>query len=149
MTVIIQEVYNAFKEAGVSEETARDAAEALTGYGDKFHELEREIDKRFNEVDTRFSEIERSMDQRFSEIERLMDQRFSEIERSMDQRFGEIERSMDQRFGEIERSMDQRFNKTDIEVAEIKGTLRLHQWMMGFQLALTTAVLFLILRGGI
>lgn len=39
MTVIIQEVYNAFKEAGVSEETARGAAEALTGYGDRFHDL--------------------------------------------------------------------------------------------------------------
>lgn len=37
MTVIIQEVYDAFKEAGVSEETAN---EALTGYGDRFHELE-------------------------------------------------------------------------------------------------------------
>ncbi|MGR6035525.1 MAG: hypothetical protein ACU4EQ_04740 [Candidatus Nitrosoglobus sp.] len=45
MTVIIQEVYNAFKEAGVREETAKSAAEALTGYGDRFHELEREIDR--------------------------------------------------------------------------------------------------------
>lgn len=123
MTVIIKEVYNAFKEAGVSEETAKDAAEALTGYGDKFHELEREVDKRFNEVDIRFNELEREMDKRFNEV--------------------------NIRFSELERRMDQRFNRTDIEIAEIKGTLRLHQWMMGFQLALTTAVLFLILRGGI
>jgi hypothetical protein len=94
MTVIIQEVYNAFKEAGVSEETARDAAAALTTYGEKFHTLEREIDRRFNEV-------------------------------------------------------DRRFNKIDVEITEIKGMLRLHNWMMGFQFAIMTAVLFLLLRSGL
>lgn len=94
MTVIIQEVYNAFKEAGVSEETAKSAAEALTGYGDRFHELEREIDRRFN-------------------------------------------------------SVDQRFNQVDLKIERIEGTLRLHQWMLGFQMALTSAILFLLLRGGI
>jgi hypothetical protein len=98
MTVIIQEVYNAFKEAGVKEETARDAAEALSGYSNKFYELEREIENRFNK---------------------------------------------------LEREIDQRFNKIDIEIAEIKGTLKLHQWMIGFQLVLTTAILFLLLRGGL
>jgi hypothetical protein len=91
MTVIIQEIYTAFKEAGVSEETAKSAAEALTGYGDRFHELEREMDKRFNELE----------------------------------------------------------RKIDIETTEIKGTLRLHQWMAGFQLALMIAVLFLLLRTSI
>jgi hypothetical protein len=84
MTVIIQEVYNALKEAGVSEETAKSAAEALTGYGDRFHELEREIDRRFNQV--------------------------------------------------------------DLKIEKIEGTLRLHQWMMSFQLALIIAILFLLLR---
>jgi hypothetical protein len=33
-------MYNAFKEAGVREETVKNAAEAPTGYGDRFHELE-------------------------------------------------------------------------------------------------------------
>lgn len=91
MTIIIEEIYNAFKEAGVKEETARDAAKALSGYDNKFHELEREIDKRFNNVDKQFNEIK-------------------------------------------------------LEITEIKGTLKLHQWMMGFQLALMIAVLFLLLR---
>jgi hypothetical protein len=105
MTVIIQEVYNAFKEAGVSEENAKSAAEALTGYGDRFHELEREMDRRFNLVDNRFNAIERDI--------------------------------------------DRRFNKVDVEIAEIKGMLRLHNWMMGFQFAIMTAVLFLLLRSGL
>lgn len=91
MTVIIQEVYNAFKDAGTSEEKAMDAAKALSGHDEKFHELEREIDRRFNAV-------------------------------------------------------DQRFNQVDLKIERIEGTLRLHQWMLGFQMALTIAILFLLLR---
>ncbi|QBQ54002.1 hypothetical protein [Nitrosococcus wardiae] len=87
MTVIVQEVYTAFKEAGVSEESARSAAEALTGYGDRFHDLEREMDRRFND--------------------------------------------------------------TDKQIMEVKGTQRLLQWMLGFNLALSVAVLFLLLMTGI
>ncbi|ADE14162.1 conserved hypothetical protein [Nitrosococcus halophilus Nc 4] len=119
MTVIVQEVYTAFKEAGVSEESARSAAEALTGYGDRFHDLEREMDRRFNEVDQRFNEITREMDRRFNEV----DHRFNEV--------------------------DQRFNRVDVEFEKSKGVQRLLQWMLGFNLALTAAVLFLLLRSGI
>lgn len=130
MTVIVQEVYTAFKEAGVSEESARSAAEALTGYGDRFHDVEREMDRRFNEVGQRFNEMEREMDRRFNQV----DQRFHEV---------------DQRFNAIEREMDRRFNDTDKQIMEVKGTQRLLQWMLGFNLALTVAVLFLLLRAGI
>jgi hypothetical protein len=69
-------VYTAFKDAGVSDEKAKNAAKALSEYKEEFQEIKREI-------------------------------------------------------------------------VEIKGTQRLLQWMMGFQLALMTAVLFLLLRGGI
>jgi hypothetical protein len=95
-------VYTAFKKAGVDEETARDAAEALSGYSNKFHELEREIDRRFNNVDNRFNELKLEI--------------------------------------------DKRFNKNDIEITEMKGMLKLHNWMIGFQIALTIAILFLLLR---
>jgi hypothetical protein len=76
MTIMIEEVYTAFKDAGVSDEKAKNAAKALSEYKEEFQEIKREI-------------------------------------------------------------------------VEIKGTQRLLQWMMGFQLALMTAVLFLLLRGGI
>jgi hypothetical protein len=80
MTIIIEEVYTAFKDVGVSDEKAKNAAKALSEYKEEFREVER------------------------------------------------------------------RFNKVDIEIAEIKGMLRLHNWMMGFQFAIMTAVLFLLLR---
>jgi hemerythrin-like domain-containing protein len=99
MTVIIQEVYKAFKETGASEETAQNAAKALTSYGDKFHQIEREIDNRFNK-------LEREMDKRFNELEK----------------------------------------KIDTNDTETKGKLRLHNWMLSFQLALIIAILFLLLR---
>lgn len=37
MTTMIAEVYKAFIEAGVSEETARSAAESLANYEDRFN----------------------------------------------------------------------------------------------------------------
>lgn len=43
--------------------------------------------------------------------------------------------------------MDQRFNKTDLEIAGLKGRMPLLQWMMGFSLALVVTVFLLILRG--
>jgi hypothetical protein len=49
---------------------------------------------------------------------------------------------MDRRFNEMELKMEQRFARVD-------GTQRLLQWMMGFNLALVVAVLFLLLRTGI
>lgn len=40
MSTMISEVYSAFKEAGVSEEKASAAAEALANYQDRFNRLE-------------------------------------------------------------------------------------------------------------
>jgi hypothetical protein len=56
-----------------------------------------------------------------------------------------MELKIEQRFSEVDRC----FNKIDLEIAEVKGTQRLPQWMLGFNLALTVAVLFLLLRAGV
>ena len=49
MSTMISEVYDAFKEAGVSEEKARKAAEAIAGYENRFAK----IDERFAIMDGR------------------------------------------------------------------------------------------------
>ena len=49
MSTMISEVYDAFKEAGVSEEKARKAAEAIAGYENRFAK----IDERFAVMDGR------------------------------------------------------------------------------------------------
>lgn len=46
MSTMLSEVYDAFKEAGVSDEKARKAAEAMASY-----------DKQFGEVDTKFAHV--------------------------------------------------------------------------------------------
>ena len=49
MSTMISEVYDAFKEAGASEEKARKAAEAIAGYENRFAK----IDERFAIMDGR------------------------------------------------------------------------------------------------
>ena len=43
MSTMISEVYDAFKEAGASEEKARKAAEALTNYDARLNKIENEL----------------------------------------------------------------------------------------------------------
>ncbi|MGH2603207.1 MAG: integrase [Dehalococcoidia bacterium] len=43
MTTLIKEVYEAFKEAGVSEEKAAAAATAIAGYEDRFTKIEHDL----------------------------------------------------------------------------------------------------------
>ena len=44
MTLMIQEVYDAFMAAGAGEEKARAAAEAIAGYENRFQAIERKVD---------------------------------------------------------------------------------------------------------
>lgn len=43
MSILNAELYDALKEAGTSEITARKAAEAVTGYDNKFSKIENEL----------------------------------------------------------------------------------------------------------
>jgi hypothetical protein len=43
MTIMLTEIYDAFKEAKVSDETARKAAEAIAAYDDRFAKIERRL----------------------------------------------------------------------------------------------------------
>ena len=45
MTTMISEVYEAFKEANISDETARKAAEAVVAYDSRFVSLELRMEK--------------------------------------------------------------------------------------------------------
>jgi len=43
MTIMLVEIYDAFKEAKVSDETARKAAEAIAAYDDRFAKIDRHL----------------------------------------------------------------------------------------------------------
>jgi hypothetical protein len=51
MSTMISEVYDAFREAGASEEKSRKAAEAVAAFDTRFHNLERSMDKRFSDLE--------------------------------------------------------------------------------------------------
>ncbi len=73
MNLIVSEVYDAFIDAGASEEKAKAAAGAIPlaerlATKEDLDELKKAIDDRFSKIDDRFSKI----DDRFSKIERDM-----------------------------------------------------------------------------
>ncbi len=43
MSAIVKEVYDAFKDAGVSEQKATDAAKAIADYDSKFNKIESDL----------------------------------------------------------------------------------------------------------
>ncbi len=66
MNLIVSEVYDAFIDAGASEEKAKAAAGAIPladrlATKEDLDELKKEIDDRFSKIDDRFSKIERDM----------------------------------------------------------------------------------------
>lgn len=105
------------KQAGVPEEQAEIHAEALRGV------LEEQIAARFDRVDDRFDRVDDQFDERFKQV----DARFDQI----DQRFKQV----DARFADLEN----RF-------VRLEGRVNLVQWMVGFNLAVTLAVLWLLIR---
>jgi hypothetical protein len=70
MTTLLTEVYDAFVSAGVPEDKARKAAEALSGH-------ERRFDKLENTIDLRFANLDRSLGARFASMKNEMDTRFA------------------------------------------------------------------------
>ncbi len=55
---MIAEVYDAFRDAGASDEKARAAAVALNSMDSKFESLEAKLDGRFTALDTKFAAID-------------------------------------------------------------------------------------------
>ena len=69
---MISEVYRAFKEANVSDETAARAAEAVAAYDSRFVSLDAKIDSRFAESDLKIEARFASLDVRIERIEGRM-----------------------------------------------------------------------------
>ena len=61
MSAIVKEVYDAFLDAGVSEEKAAEAAKAIAGYGHNYDSRLEAIEKRLNKMDTRLNKLESDM----------------------------------------------------------------------------------------
>ena len=73
--MIVEELYDALKEAGASEEKAKAAARAVADMENHFGNIEKELSR----IDQKVSELRSYVDQRFTELRAYVDQNFSNI----------------------------------------------------------------------
>jgi hypothetical protein len=73
---MLTEVYDAFRDAGVSDDKARSAATALSSTEPRFDVLDRKIDRLEAKIDLRFAETDRKIDR----LEAKMETRFAKAD---------------------------------------------------------------------
>ena len=115
-------VYDALKEAKVSDHKAAAAVEALESSHERYGELRADMVRMQGETNERFAEMRGEMDKRFAEMRGEMDKRFAETDAKMERGFAE--------------ARDER--------TQMKADIRLLKWMNGVILA---AVIGILLQG--
>jgi len=101
----------------------------------RFTAMEINVDKRFRameiNVDRRFTAMEIKVDKQFAEVDVRMDKRFAEMDARMDKRFVEV----DSQFADFRLEMHGEIGEVRGEMGEMRGTLKLHSWMLALLVA--------------
>ena len=148
--MLIEELYDALIEAGASEAKAKAAARAIADYEKRFGGIERELASLRSEFRTELTEFRSEVGRNFAEVNR----QFTEFRSDMERKFLEFRSDTDKQFAGVDKqfaSVDKQFPGVDKQFAEsrayvekeftdIRGTLKLHNWMMGSTIALLTAM---------
>ncbi len=148
--MLIEELYDALIEAGASEAKAKAAARAIADYEKRFGGIERELASLRSDFRTELTEFRSEVGRNFAEVNR----QFTEFRSDMERKFLEFRSDTDKQFAGVDKqfaSVDKQFPGVDKQFAEsrayvekeftdIRGTLKLHNWMMGTTIALLTAM---------
>ena len=148
--MLIEELYDALIEAGASEAKAKAAARAIADYEKRFGGVERELASLRSDFRTELTEFRSEVGRNFAEVNR----QFTEFRSDMERKFLEFRSDTDKQFAGVDKqfaSVDKQFPGVDKQFAEsrsyvekeftdIRGTLKLHNWMMGTSIALLTAI---------
>jgi len=148
--MLIEELYDALIEAGASEAKAKAAARAVADYEKRFGGIERELASLRSDFRTELTEFRSEVGRNFAEVNR----QFTEFRSDMERKFLEFRSDTDKQFAGVDKqfaSVDKQFPGVDKQFAEsrayvekeftdIRGTLKLHNWMMGTTIALLTAM---------
>ncbi len=134
-------VYDALKEAKVSDDKAAAAVEALESSQERYGELRADIVRMQGETNERIADLRGEMDRRFAEMDAKMDRRFAEMDAKMEKRLAEMDAKMDKRFAEMDAEMDRRFAAMDVRIGKIEADIVLLKWMFGFILASLVGIL--------
>src|SRR6266702_4737663 len=128
--MLIEELYDALIEAGASEAKAKAAARAIADYEKRFGGIERELASLRSEFRTEFTEFRSDIETKFLEFRSDMDKQFAGV----DKQFAGVERQ----FAGVDRQFAESRAYVEKEFTDIRGTLKLHNWMMGTTIALLT-----------
>ena len=71
-----------------------------------------------------------------------IDQRLIKVDGDLNERFAKLDGDLNHRFGEV----NQRFGEVNQRFAKVDGEIRLLSWMIGFNLAGTVGIIFMLLR---
>jgi hypothetical protein len=119
---------NKLKAAGVPSDQAEAHAEALNAATIGLFATKQDIDQLKQDMDSRFEALEERIDVRFETFKHYVDARFEASEQRIDARF----KAVDARFETLEERH--------------RGRFQLLQWMLGFNLALSVAIIFMLFR---
>ena len=142
MTTMISEVYSAFKTAGVPEQEARQAAEALSAENLATRSIvtedKSELYANITAVEQKLSGEIAALDQKLSDKITALDQKLSGEIAALDHRLsGEIAKvrqeaaAVEQRLSDKIAALDQKLSG---EIGEIKRKMSVIHWMLSFVL---------------
>ena len=148
--MLIEELYDALIEAGASEAKAKAAARAIADYEKRFGGIERELASLRSEFRTEFTEFRSDVETKFLELRSDMERKFLEFRSDMDKQFAGVDKQfagvdkqfagVDKQFAGVDRQFAESRAYVEKEFTDIRGTLKLHNWMMGTSIALLTAI---------
>ena len=148
--MLIEELYDALIEAGASEAKAKAAARAIADYEKRFGGIERELASLRSEFRTELTEFRSEVGRNFAEVNRQftefrsdMERKFLEFRSDMDKQFAGVDKQfagVDKQFAGVDRQFAESRAYVEKEFTDIRGTLKLHNWMMGTSIALLTAI---------
>src|SRR2546426_10171003 len=134
--MLIEELYDALIEAGASEAKAKAAARAIADYEKRFGGIEGEVASLRSDVRTELTEFRTEVGRNFAEVNR----QFTEFRSGVDRTFLEFRSDMDKQFAGVDKQFAESRAYVEKEFTDIRGTLKLHNWMMGTTIALLTAM---------
>ncbi len=95
---MIVEIYDAFLDAGATDDKARRAAEAMAGHEDRFHALETKIDR----LDIKIDRVEANLNQKIDRVEANLNQKIDRLELTVGGRFDAMDARMDLQLERVE-----------------------------------------------
>src|SRR5437879_8482923 len=141
--MLSEELYDALIEAGASEAKAKAAARSMADYEKRFGGIERELASLRSEFRTEFTEFRSDVETKFLELRSDMERKFLEFRSDMDKQFAGVDKQfagVDRQFAGVDRQFAESRAYVEKEFTDIRGTLKLQNWMRGTTIALLTAM---------